>query len=426
MAFQRHVWLASILALTASALVHAQAPTINLYTFDSSLENGQGADAGIQSDIGDKITKRVICAANKAGWHTNIKTVPPKRALYSLRNQLVDGYFAISASHELAPYAIRSEPIALEKWYLYSRLPDAKVDVYDMGTVAGSNEERWLERNGYRIKLRVSAEHQLLALLFKKRIDTAVFDEARMAYIVQTAPPAQRQPLYRQFLRFAPMYLYVSYGFAAQHPGFLKRFNHHLRGCGSDVYQLNDTKKTLVRTLAQTYLDDLMSTGIPQAALSQEPGVSSFTDILAADSTWHALAPEFASRQAVELLARPASRQLAEWQRQSRGVIREVFITDDAGTLVASSQLTSNFWMGNRDDFKEAARGESGEFFIDPIHFDSSSGYFVTFVTTPLRSPSTGRLLGLIAFAIDAETIMLPSGLQDDPGYSHAPSGAVP
>ena len=91
------------------------------------------------------------------------------------------------------------------KWYLYSRLPLTQADINDIGAVSGSNEERWLEHNGYRIKLRVSAAEQLLALLLKERIDTAVFDEARMEHAVRTAPAGPHQQLYHEFLRFAPM-----------------------------------------------------------------------------------------------------------------------------------------------------------------------------------------------------------------------------
>lgn len=78
---------------------------------------------------------------------------------------MIDGYFAIDPSAELDNIARRSDPVALEKWYFFTGGNKAFTNNLRIGVVAGSNEEAWLEANGYAIFLSVSSPSQLLALL---------------------------------------------------------------------------------------------------------------------------------------------------------------------------------------------------------------------------------------------------------------------
>lgn len=223
MPLPRYAWLVLILWFATPAT----AETITLYTSDSSIANNSA------------VTDTVTCTVKSAGWDIQVRALPPKRALQSLANQQINGYFAVTASDDLLPYAIKSDPIALETWYLSSRRPLAEIDVENIGTVLGSNEERWLKDNGYRIKMRVSAEAQLFALLEKQRIDTAVFDGTSIDSFIHTVPANKRQRLYSRFLRFTPVYLYVSRAFDSTHPDFISKFNQHLPHCLTDKFLLN-------------------------------------------------------------------------------------------------------------------------------------------------------------------------------------------
>ena len=98
----------------------AQPPELNLVTFEAppyqATEQGK---AGIKGETVDTVT----CAAKQAGWSAHITLVPQKRAVYSLKRNNTDGYFAAAPSEELDTIASRSYPVALEKWYFFTLYP---------------------------------------------------------------------------------------------------------------------------------------------------------------------------------------------------------------------------------------------------------------------------------------------------------------
>jgi len=65
---------------------------------------------------GDTV-ETVTCAARAAGWAPEIHLAPQSRAVYELRRNLVDGYFALDASTEPDAAALCSDPVTLEEWY---------------------------------------------------------------------------------------------------------------------------------------------------------------------------------------------------------------------------------------------------------------------------------------------------------------------
>ncbi len=91
-------------------------------------------------------TETIRCALDKSGFQARISLMPQSRARYSLERNLVDGYYAVGPSEELDQSAVRSHPVALEKWHWFFTA-EAKPDpgTARIGVVGGSNEALWLE-----------------------------------------------------------------------------------------------------------------------------------------------------------------------------------------------------------------------------------------------------------------------------------------
>ncbi|MEC7376889.1 MAG: transporter substrate-binding domain-containing protein, partial [Pseudomonadota bacterium] len=221
------------------SVCQAQTPTLKLLTFESPPYQMAGPGADGSSLVVGETANTVACAANRAGWATRIRIAPQNRAIHSLERKMIDGYFAIDPSSELDTIAKRSDPVALEKWYFFSR--DNRPFSRDLriGVVSGSNEEAWLEANDYRIFLSVSSPAQLIALLKRDRIDTALMDERVMDRLRQTNDFIDPQ-LNTHFVRYAPLYLYLSETFTSDHPEFLGTFNRTLTKCMAGQLALSE------------------------------------------------------------------------------------------------------------------------------------------------------------------------------------------
>ena len=127
------------------SVCQAQTPTLKLLTFESPPYQMAGPGADGSSLVVGETANTVACAANRGGWATRIRIAPQNRAIHSLERKMIDGYFAIDPSSELDTIAKRSDPVALEKWYFFSR--DNRPFSRDLriGVVSGSTEEAWLE-----------------------------------------------------------------------------------------------------------------------------------------------------------------------------------------------------------------------------------------------------------------------------------------
>src|SRR5690554_629209 len=131
----------------AAAQAAADHRVYTLYTFHSppyqyANETPNGPEvAGETADT-------IRCAMAQAGAHTQIRLVPQNRALYSLKRNLVDGYFAVDHSPELDQSAWASHPVALEKWHWFYTGEQPVPENARIGVVGGSNEELWRSEEG--------------------------------------------------------------------------------------------------------------------------------------------------------------------------------------------------------------------------------------------------------------------------------------
>ncbi|SNC65243.1 ABC-type amino acid transport substrate-binding protein [Marinobacter sp. es.048] len=398
----------SLTLILASPVCQAQPPTLNLYTFESPPYQvaSQGKDGA--NRISGETADTVVCAANRAGWATRIRITPQNRAMHSLERNMIDGYFAIDPSAELDNIAKRSDPVALEKWYFFTRGDQLVSDNLRIGVVDGSNEEAWLEANDYSVFLSVTSASQLLALLKRERIDAALMDERVMnGLLLENGGPGM--VLERHFVRYAPLYLYLSESFASSYPEFLGTFNRTLNSCMAGHLALSDEEERRIRTLSENLISEVSSAlDIPQI-IASGPRQESFTDVMTQDSMWQAMAPFASTQLADRILALAGSRTLHGWKVAQGGLVTEAMIMNSMGTLAAMSQLTTDYWQGDEAKFQKVLdatrQGLKGmeALYISPIRYDASTSRFQVTVSAPVSPISDGVPLGVLMLGLDAE-----------------------
>ncbi|SFR44990.1 ABC-type amino acid transport substrate-binding protein [Marinobacter gudaonensis] len=390
------------------SVCQAQAPTLKLLTFESPPYQMVGPGADDSSLVVGETANTVACAANRAGWATRIRIAPQNRAIHSLERKMIDGYFAIDPSSELDTIAKRSDPVALEKWYFFTRDNRPFSRELRIGVVSGSNEEAWLEANGYRIFLSVSSPAQLLALLKRARIDTALMDERVMNRLRQTNDFNDPQ-LNTHFVRYAPLYLYLSETFTSDNPEFLGAFNRTLTKCMAGQLALSDEEERRIIKLSERLFAELNSILDIRQIIEAGPRQESFTDVMTIDSQWQALSPFQTPDLAEEILALPGSRALHAWQQSHPGLITEVMVVNDMGTLAAISQLTSDYWQGDEPKFQKVMGGSGASatpgqsLFISPIRYDTSAARFQVTVSTAVPSDIGETAEGVIVIGLGIE-----------------------
>lgn len=84
--------------------------------------------------------------------------------------------------------------------------------------------------------------------------------------------------------------------------------------------------------------------------------------------------------------------------------VHEIFLSDQSGQLVAISEITSDYWQADEDDFQQAQRLAPGQVHIGNIEYDGSTQSFQSKVSAPIHDPEDGRLLGVLSLGINIET----------------------
>lgn len=391
--------------LIASGAVPLRADTLSLYTFHAPPFQIEPAAGTVPYAVTGTTLETIECVTSRMGWDTRIRAVPQNRAIHALTNHTIDGYFAVRESSQLEPFARATDPVALEKWHLYSLGPIEDYRHARIGVVAGSNEATWLVQNGLDVHMQVSSTSQLLAILDRGRVDAILLDQHVMRTHLSDQPAGERQrpELESRFVQFASLHLYLSREFLAFNQPFLAGFNYHLPGCIKTEFQLDQHEADKVKALARLLLESLERDRGLAAHLINHVPYSSLEEILAFDRAWLAHAPDRHSALAVQLLATPTSQGLAEWQGLHGGLITEVFAMDEMGAITALSELTSDFWQGDERKFQATVSMAAGEVHLSPVHFDHSSRRFQVIASMPVRLHPQGRFIGAVAVGLDLE-----------------------
>ncbi|MCG7198597.1 transporter substrate-binding domain-containing protein [Marinobacter pelagius] len=407
------LWLMPILA---SSVTVADPRTLELYTYEAPPYQSRIQLLDQKVSVAGETVETVTCAAREAGWSPQIRLAPQNRALYELRRDMIDGYFALDASTELDSAGMRSDPVALEEWYFFSTEAQTEPSKARIGVVNGSNELAWMEASGYADFLTVATPEQLLALLQRNRIDAALMDRRLMSELA--GPMGENlETMHMQFVRYAPLYLYLNRQFDSRHPEFMAAFNRALSGCMEDHITLSSTERRQAEHLATPLLQELAQQVDLRQALADGPSIEGTEDIRNIDRNWQAQAPERAIPLAQRILELPASQALREWKSVHPGLVTEILVINRSGTIAAMSRLSSDFWQGDEAKFNRAMSGPESvrELYVSPIRFDASTSRFQIMVSSAIIPAGGGEPLGVVVLGLDVEKALKAHPLTSAP-----------
>ena len=94
---------------------------------------------------------------------------------------------------------------------------------------------------------------------------------------------------------------------------------------------------------------------------------------------------------------------MKSWKAGQSGLVTEAMITNNLGSLVAMSRLTSDFWQGDEAKFQNIANGDDEALYLSPIRYDASTQRFQVMASTRIRSEATGEFEGILAIGLDVE-----------------------
>lgn len=346
-------WVFGSMAFFALCLGCEGAPLLRLETsLAPPYQELQGARLTGES------VETVQCVLDRLNHAYRVDIVPWKRAQSNLQNGLSDGFFSAIPQPQLDKVAILSAPIVLEKWFWFSLAPglppvaDFPPD-FKIGVLRGSNQEQWLQERDIKISQSVNQLSSLFRLLQIGRIDTFLADEHVMNELLEEKSSHQAI-LQRRFERYAPMGIYFSLGFLASHPDFIHKFNQQIPFCAVRTMHVTLAEEQQLRSMVDQAVMPLLKNDKLKAFLrvsnQQDPGLD-MARIQQLDEAWKAASdgkiavPEWISA----LLSTPESQYLKQWQNRHQGVFREVLLTDSRGVLVASSEMTSDYWQGDEE-----------------------------------------------------------------------------
>lgn len=330
------------------------------------------------------------------------------RARQNVSRQIADGFFSSAPDNRVDGYAQLSAPLLAEKWYWYAL--DAQIlnrPIWDrnlrIGSVLGSNSLTWLEARGITVVQKVSRLEQLLELLQRGRIDLFLADENAMRSALAQQPLAQ--PLQQRFVRYSPLGVYFSRNFLQLHPDFMQAFNRQVEHCTPQGSKLTEAEADYLRQLTSQHLrrwayhPELLD-GLREAASRS----TSLERIKELDAQW--LRERLLEEKPLirRVLQTPSSTLLANIARQYQPLFNEIFLSDHLGLLLASNEVTSDYWQADEDDYQRAKQLQLGQIHIGDIDYDGSTQSFQSKVSAPIHDPQDGSFLGVLSLGINIET----------------------
>lgn len=394
------------LLLAVSTLAQANDQDNSTVRLDTSLEDPY--QLVVDGELSGSSVTVLECIFNRLQRPYQIQLTSLSRARQNVSRRIADGFFSSAPDSQVDGYAQLSAPLLMEKWYWYAQ--DSLIlnkPIWDrelrIGSVLGSNSMTWLEARGIAVAQKVLCLEQLIELLQRGRIDLFLADDNAMRSALSEQPP--QQALQRRFVRYSPLGVYFSHDFLQHHPDFLSAFNRQVEHCAPKGSALTDAEAHYLRQLTAQHLkrwayhDELLN-ALRQVAARN----TSMERINELNRQW--LRELLLEEKPLirRLLQTPPSRLLANIARQHHRLFNEIFLSDHSGQLVAISEVTSDYWQADEDDFRQAMRLAPGQIHIGDIEYDGSTQSFQSKVSAPIHDPRDGQFLGVLSLGINIET----------------------
>lgn len=354
---------------------------------------------------GNEITGRVFdvlsCALIESGTEFRVRIFPPRRGETLVLSNDIDFLFSKEAA-TLFRGEYDSSPLVLEKWYWYSNRREDILPSSQVGTVAGSNQEQWLEKQGYtNVEVAYSVE-SLAKMLRFGRVDHILVDESRFNFQLRSLEGTSYTPI-KRFLRFSVLNGVFSESFFQNNLELVKVINQNILNCNPVGLELDFTTLELLlrsaRDLEAVLNESEFLTLLELELLSIDTVHGN--SISSLDLEWRSSGN---NRSAfVNLIL---SNELSTFLRKKIEIaapyVTEVFVTDRLGRTLGASRMTSDYWHGDEPSVQGLIEIPS-EPFIQPIYYDLSTKRFQTQISMPILDE--GKLIAIMVVGVDIETL---------------------
>lgn len=123
----------------------------------------------------------------------------------------------------------------------------------------------------------------------------------------------------------------------------------------------------------------------------------------AKDQEWRGQVGQASSPMIDALLSNDVSKMLVDVRDGSGGLYTEIFVMDNLGLNVASSDVTSDYWQGDEAKWQETFLKEASSIHISEVELDESTQTYQSQVSLPVNDPENGTPIGAITFGVNVE-----------------------
>ena len=168
-----------------------------------------------------------------------------------------------------------------------------------------------------------------------------------------------------------------------------------------------------VRHVVEAHIRPWMDASIIIDALRQQNDANHAltpADIERLDAQWRRETTSASRPLIQDLLARDLSQFLRDMQARQVGLFTEIFVVDSRGLNVGQSDVTSDYWQGDEDKWRETFLRGPGAIFIDRVEQDESTQQFQSQVSLSIADPQSGEVIGSLTVGVDVDRAidMLP------------------
>lgn len=225
------VFIFIAVSLLVSSSASATDPTVVTLATQDICPMGCYDDKG---NFDGKFIRVIRHVFTEMGIELKLEVVPWARASIMAESGKVDGFFPASSNEKRDGFAIRSADVVSHNWLWTFRTgwdispsePGFKTNRTFAGQ-RGANALSWLQDNGYNVTFEARDYPKLLTTLVQGRVDVVHASEDS---IFDTVQALGLEDNVRSIIHMErPLGVYFTKEFLEDHPGFLERFNKHVR-----------------------------------------------------------------------------------------------------------------------------------------------------------------------------------------------------
>jgi hypothetical protein len=358
--------------------------------------------------------RALACVMTRLNQRYEVGLAPWLRAREQVRKGVAQGLFSVAPDFIDPGNGRLSLPLALERW-VWVTISGARPTRFDTGAdrrvaaVLGSNQLKWLEKQGQDVNGVARSAVQLLRMLAAGRVDAVLVDEAELRSAWQEAM-VDPSALTVSFQRYAPLGVYFANSFLDANPGFLERFNQEIAHCAAGNMALSPLERRHAHARAREIYDRVLADPAVLAALIASNQVSAHKSvpmILLEDKAYQEHRDDPAYPSVALVRGHPLSAALARFRAESQGALAEILLFDNAGIMVAADPLSSDLWQADEAKFSKTVPLGPDAIFIDGIAFDQSTNQFSVQVSFAVPGREPGSVVGGLTVGLNIERTLI-------------------